>query len=287
MYYTNTYMERARARRSEYIVSRAKREVPKSYFPVAKIDRGMGKYSIIKVDTGDVISDVSKRYTLIKNEDIFQPFIDKFGIDNINGFIGYGKGKYSHMSIKTGRQFNFGTEEKPDIIKEQIIIENSYNKTRSFRFMFGAFRMVCSNGLYSGNCSISYRKIHVGEIPVQELIDNVINNYEKNSFELWKSFREIPMTLSEQIKMIETFEAYEIKEENKDTSKDVNRNIRKTTRRYLEQPETVDNQRNAWGLYNQLNRAIEYEVSARSAVAKRILGNINAEKYLAKSLNLN
>lgn len=282
MYETYNY----RARRNEYEITRAKREVPNSYFGVAKIDRGMGKYSIVNTSTGEVISNVSKRYTLIKNEDVFQPFIDRFGIDNIRKFIGYGRGKYSHMRINTGRRFNFGTEEKTDWVDEQIIVENSYNKTRSFRFMFGAFRMVCTNGLYSGNCSISYRKIHVGEIPVQEIVDNVLNNYEKNSFELWKSFRGTPMTLSEQIKMIETFEAYEIKDENK-SDWDINCKIRCTTRRYLEKDETVDNQRNAWGLYNQINRAIEHEVSARSAVSKRILGNVNAENYLAKSLNLN
>jgi len=280
----NNYRVRQNANEERY----AQRIVASNgcYKRVEKVDVGMGKYAIINMDTGNKLSNVSKRYTLVKNEEVFQPFVNRFGVQNVSRFIEYGRGKFAHMRINTGREFNFGTEEKPDIIKEQIIVENSYNKTRSFRFMFGAFRLVCTNGLYSGNCSMKYKKIHVGEIPVQEIINNVINNYEKNSFELWKSFKEIPLTLEAELKMLETFEAFEIKEENKH-SWDLNSQIRRRAIRLVTAEASVDNQRNGWGLFNQINRAIEYEVSGRSAVSKRMLGNRKAEEFLTAQLNLN
>jgi hypothetical protein len=283
MYTTTTsYRERV----NTWNIERAKIDVPRSYFKVEKINTGMGKYAIVNMENGTKLADVSERYTLVKNEDIFKPFIERFGIENIARFIGYGRGKYSHMRINTGREFNFGTDEMPDIIKEQIVVENSYNKTRSFRFMFGAFRLVCTNGLYTGQCLLKYRKIHVGEIPVQELISNVINNYEQNSFDLWKSFKNVNMTLEQQIKMLETFEAFEIKEENKG-SYDLNHRIVNRAKMFLGKNESVDNQRNGWGLFNQLNRAIEIEVSGNSKISQRVKANQKAESFLAMSLNLN
>jgi len=62
------------------------------------------------------------------------------------------------MELKTGRRFNFGTEENPDMVDELLSITNSYNKTRSFQFRLGAFRWICSNGLHSGEALVNYKK---------------------------------------------------------------------------------------------------------------------------------
>lgn len=274
-----TREEQRRARLTEIYRGR----VEASYFDVKKSYAGNKRYAIINRETGDKLSEVSKRYCLVKNEDIFKPFVEKFGIENIRTFYGYGNRKYYHMRINTGRRFNFGTEENPDWIEEQIIVENSYNKTKSFTFMFGAFRWVCTNGLFSGNAQITYKKIHVGSIPVKRLVNGVINNYEKNSFETWKNLKDKPLTLDTQIKIIETFEAFALKEENKGQW-DINHKILNRTKRYLEKDESVDNQRNGWGLYNQVNRAIAFEVSGDSNVSKRISANRKLETFLVKAV---
>jgi len=107
-------MYRFRTVRRSRTIPRAE-QLEMSYFPVEKIKTGINKYAIIRKDTGDKLSEVSKRYKLVRNIDIFKPFVDRFGVENIQKFYGWGKSKYFYMEINTGRKFNFGTEEKPDI----------------------------------------------------------------------------------------------------------------------------------------------------------------------------
>lgn len=251
-------------------------------FPVSKVKVGENQYRIVNDDTGRLLSEVSERYTLVKNGDLFIPFAEKFGYDKLCYMRGYGSGKYYIAKFFTGREFNFGTHEKPDIVKEQIVIQNSYNKTKSFSFMFGAFRMVCSNGLYTGEAVINYKKIHVGEIPIKEMVTEVFAQYEKNHFESWQRLAKIPLTLESQIKLLEDFKAVNEKDEKSLEACRVNRYIRYTAKWYLNKPESVDNQRTAWGLLNQINRGIAQNMASVSKISQNINANKRAEQYLIK-----
>ena len=97
------------------------------------------------------------------------------------------------------------------------------------------------------------------------------------------------MTLEEQVAMANGFKAYEEevvqgKVRGVLTNADINKDIQNRTAHFLMQPESVDNVRNAWGLFNQANRAIGRTVNGRSEINKRVLGNKNAEQYIAREL---
>lgn len=273
---------------------RKQRAIEGACFPVEKVSLEAGTFGIMNRQTGRIISEVSKRYTLVPNEKIFRPFVDKFGIDSLKIFLTYGGSKYYYAAFNTGRQFNLGTPEAPDLIDERLIVQNSYNKTKAFSFMFGAFRFVCSNGLYSGQAIVAYKKIHVGEIPVDEMVKTVLDSYQSNNFDLWRRFKNTPLSKDQEIALLNTFEPYEVKKEEANSfyhdfnsNKQINNRIKDRAVALIEKPESVDNQRNAWGLYNQINRAIGATVDSRSQVNKVILGNKNAENYITGKLSLN
>ena len=270
-------------------------KVEGSYFAVEKVPMGEnGKFAIVNKETGGKLSEVSKRYTLVRNADVFKPFIEQFGYENIKTFYGYGGGrygdtKYFHMEIKTGRSMNFGTEEAPDIIEETLVISNSYNKTKSFTFRLGAFRWVCSNGLYSGKALINYKKIHVGEIPVQKLVFQAILQYQDNSFDNWKSLKEIPLTLEKRLSIVKNMKIFN--ETDKEGEKiwsnvRLNNSIRYRAESKLRNNDNaVDNQENGWGLYNQINWAINNEINGNSQIDRRITANKRMEEYLMEVVN--
>jgi hypothetical protein len=263
-------------------------------FPVAKIELENGKFGIVNRQTGKLISEVSQRYTLVPNEKVFMPFVGKFGIERLKTFLTYGGSKYYYAAFNTGRQFDLGLPGVPDLIDERLIVQNSYNKTKAFSFMFGAFRHVCTNGLYSGQAIIAYKKIHVGEIPVDAMVKTVLDSYQSNNFDLWRRFKNTPLSRDQEVALLNTFEPYEVKNEEADSAyydwnsnKQINNRIKERAIALIDKPENVDNQRSAWGLYNQINRAIAATVDSRAQVNKVILGNRNAESYLSEKLSLN
>lgn len=84
--------------------------------------------------------------------------------------------------------------------------------------------------------------------------------------------------------MIEKFRPFDLKPEKEQAYNNINKDIRYTARRKVSQDETVNNQRNGWGLFNQLNYAIGRNVSGTSQIQKRITANKRAENYLAETL---
>jgi hypothetical protein len=264
--------------------ARIEQALERSYFPVEKIQTGSDKYAIIRKDTGQKLSDVSKRYTLVRNYEVFNPFIQHFGADKVKKFYGYGNSKYYYLELDTGRSFNFGTDTEPDEVNERLIIQNSYNKTRSFSFMLGAFRWVCSNGLYTGEAIVSYKKIHTGYIPTTELVYKALCRYTDNSFDTWKQLKEKPLTLDEELEIVEGFEAKELKEETKKDRWNINNQIKYTARRRIERETSIDNQRNGWGLLNGVNWSIARNLYGSSKTSERITANKRLENYLVEKV---
>lgn len=234
---------------------------------------------------GRRISQVSERYTVVQNNDLVRPFLNYFGEDNLASMKVFNGRKAYQFKFYTGREFNFNGD---DIVKEQIVIGNSYDKTRSFSFLFGAFRTVCSNGLYTGQATLIYKKIHVGEIPVSLMIRQVLDTYKSNNFEFWKTLREKPLTQHQELDILGGWDAYEVDEKTPQDEGNyaLNRRIRHQAEHLVLRPNNSDNQANGWGLFNQMNRAISI-VLPKSAVNKHILGDQRAENYLKEVLNIN
>ena len=261
----------------------------RAFFPVEKREtyneKGDKIYAIVDPVDHKVISKVSSKYTLIKNETLVQPFVNRFGAPN--KVTEYSNRKSYVFEFYTGRTMDFGGG---DIIKEKLVIANSYDKTKSFSFFFGAFRMVCTNGIFTAMASaITFKKIHVGDIPVDTLIKGALENFAKNDFGFWKRLREKALTVQEETKLIEKWVPFDFEKPEDGSTSLVelsNNRIKDYTTRLVSGPENADNQRNGWGLFNKMNQAIKREYYTNKAVAKRITGDTRSEKYLAESLKV-
>ena len=272
-----------------YTLERKQRALETSFYDVRVVEHE--DHNLIVDDRehsrGRIISKVSKGYELVRNEDVIKPFVDRFGIENLVSMRS--QGDSITYEIKTGRTLEIVPG---DAVEEKLVIQNSYNKTRSFAFMFGAFRFVCCNGLYTGQAFITFKQKHFGTIPIQQIVDGGLQSYDENNFDLWREFATKELTHNEQVELVHDFRAFKAKEEQdiyevpsyqlKASNKD-NYYINKAATRRIEMATSVDNQRNAWGLYNQLNWAINSALP-KGDVNKRITANKRVEDYLQDKL---
>jgi hypothetical protein len=246
-------------------------------------------------NTDDMIVPVSESYELVRNEDIISPLIAKFGIDNV---VQASRSRHQYMfKINTGRTIDLGSG---DLVDEQIVMYNSYDKTRAFGLFFGAFRHICANGMYSGQSVISYRKVHTGNIPVDRLMSDVLTSYESNSFDQWRALRDANLTVEQAKELIHGFRAFEVKPEAdfknldrqsyfelKGTNSRTNFLINYKATGEVSRSESLNNQRNAWGVLNALNVGIDRSISnAVSNIDRKVSANKKAEAYLIGALNV-
>ena len=67
--------------------------------------------------------------------------------------------------------------------------------------------------------TLSFRKIHIGEIPVDDLINNAFNNYEKNSFQDWYKLRNIPVTVDKAKCLMSDYKSFPNLKDNRDINR--------------------------------------------------------------------
>jgi len=74
-----------------------------------------------------------------------------------------------------------------EIIHPTITVFNSYNKKFAYKVLFGAFRLVCSNGLVIGEKFVAYRKEHHQNYDIQAVANILDSNMDKmaDQINLW------------------------------------------------------------------------------------------------------
>ena len=116
---------------------------------------------IVREDTGQVLSCVTDRYRLVKNEDIINeanPIIEKYkGVPKEVNVFGRGasfnmRWHFPEHQIKLSNK---------DEMTPEIIIGNSYDGTVGVNIMAGAFRLICSNGAVIGIVCTKYKNKHI------------------------------------------------------------------------------------------------------------------------------
>lgn len=248
-------------------------------------------YEVMDTTNNRVISNVSSRYELVRNRDVVMPFVEKFGINSLNSILNYSSGKSYAYTFDTGRVIDINGN--GDMVKQKIVVVNSYDKSKSFKIMYGAFRLICSNGMFVGTCDVNYRKIHAGNIPVSSIVNGILNSYDSQNYDIWRDFAKYPMTKEEELKLVENFKAFEEPEEDKHKhtrgtwhenvdSIYYNRKLREQAYRLIEKDESRDHPRTAWGLYNILNRVImtDWQLAGASKFDKRLTANRRAEEFV-------
>lgn len=235
------------------------------------------------------IAPVSSRYELVQNREVLAPVIDRLGIDSLVAAYKGPSGFYL-WKFETGRTIKIA---EGDVFKEQIVMMNSYNKTRSFRIMAGAFRMICSNGLYAGQVDISFRKIHVGNIPAADIVTRGLDAITRYNYDAWHNMAATPTTLERELAALERFQAVE-----EEPAKEVpcygggtrlvkppayytNSDVRHYAKVILNRAESVNNARTAWGFYNALNSSLASTMRGRTErYTRAITANKRAEEFV-------
>jgi len=261
-----------------------------------RIDRNgnPGRYTV-DVRRDRPICKVSDRYELVQNADLVKPIVDRYGVSSLVRASGYRSG-ITHFEFETGREFDLGAG---DVFKERIVLQNSYNKTRSFRLMMGAFRMVCSNGLYTGQADTVVRQIHTGKIDAPGIISKGLDVMAGHEYALWHRMNDRQVTDGEGMAAISDFMAMEVNKDYEaeklprwqwpDTcAQNMNQRVQNRSGRLWSGGDDERHPRNVWGLFNAINSGIAGTFYRRSdSVNGLITANVRAEKYLADTFCLN
>lgn len=267
----------------------------RTFFPVEKREGatkdGKPANYIIDTQSMQVISVVSDKYKLIPNKQVIMPFVDKFGMpEKITTYAGR---KSYIYEFSTRREFDMGDGDR---IRERVVVGNSYDKTKRFWTLLGGERMVCLNGLYMAfGAFFFFGQKHIGEIDVDNIVKLALSSYQTNDFSYWKKLKQQPLLLDDEKAIIDNwmpFEEGEVSEQKKrwgytETQAMVtNRSIRWRATNLVSKEESLNNQRNGWGLYNQMNRAVADELYGYSNHSKRILGDKRIGAHLSEKLGV-
>lgn len=216
-------------------------------------------YALRGTRSGRVFSHVSENYCLVQNRDILLPFLDRFGAKSVRKLIGLAGGKTLITEFETGEDVQIGGE----VLRQRLLITNSYDKSRAFSFILGAFRTYCGNGLYNGAAELAAKRVHIGNIKVNAAIEEVFASYgDKKKFDHWRRMAETPVTPEKEKEFIETFQPYDLKDDQRTENYYRTKNVRRLATAFeaasrLRESDTV------WGLYNKLNWSISRVIRTR------------------------
>lgn len=126
-------------------------------------DQIPNKQAVVRTDTMDTLGIVSTEYGLVKHSSVVDSFREagkKYHVSEKVGLTNNGAQLFYQMTFP-----KVETEvSKGDIIRMMMIVKNSYNSMNSLQVVFGAFRLVCTNGLIIGTKFISFHYKHIGNV---------------------------------------------------------------------------------------------------------------------------
>lgn len=136
------------------------------------IDKSLNEMAIVRGDTGDVLSVMSKKYNLVHHREMFDKALKC--IEGANLEYKIDKLKTINNGAQIWIEFTLPQYhivfDKEDKIDFRLIFKNSYNGTWTFDFSCGFFRLVCSNGLTIGQVLEKIRKKHTPNLNIENAI---------------------------------------------------------------------------------------------------------------------
>lgn len=165
--------------------------------------------AIIRKDTGQVLSTVSNRYQLFTHNEVVESFESALDISGnefknrrvdtflpSNGAKMFRKYTFPDIRINIGKDY---VTKKDDEVELTLELRNSYDGSLRIGFTYGAYRLVCSNGLVIGQLFSSLTKKHYQSLQLNDIVNEFQNcpDILKRQASLWESWKEIPMTFNE------------------------------------------------------------------------------------------
>lgn len=156
------------------------------------------KKAVVRTDTMQPLGIVSDDYGLVKHSTVIDSFRE----------AGKGYGVEEKITLqRDGAQLFYQMTfpkiemevKKGDLVRMMMIAKNSYNGMNSLQVIFGAFRLVCSNGMILGTQFISFNYKHIGT--VGGMLDQSLTNQYIEAYKQYiKLFGERSPMIQEMVK---------------------------------------------------------------------------------------
>lgn len=134
---------------------------------------------IIHGETGELISIVKNSYRIVPNKEIIEPLIEELSQLDTNWLI-----DDSHSYVEKGRMklhvkfpdltYNDGDSDTA----LSLYLHNSYDGTSGIRMLWGAIRLICTNGMIFGKVLSKYRAKHTKNFVYTSLKSKLEATYE-------------------------------------------------------------------------------------------------------------
>jgi hypothetical protein len=137
--------------------------------------------ALIDQNNGNILAVISKYYTPIKHETL----LDITRESLVKHHQEFGKWSEDVQTFHNGARmlarFRFDEIDHTvggDLLHPEIILHSSYDMSKTVEYNFGAFRLVCENGLTIGELLMVAKERHMGNIEskVQSLVNNVLKD---------------------------------------------------------------------------------------------------------------
>ena len=157
----------------------------------AKRNKAEGFMALVNPETGNTYAVHTDKYQLVKHEDILEPIMEALNREKIAftphvEFPDDGAMLWAKLILK-----DIAYEiRKGDFVNPSLEIFGSYNRQWATKMLFGAFRLVCTNGLVVGVTFDIYYRRHLSVFDPADAIDMVRNadNIFTAQTETWKSW---------------------------------------------------------------------------------------------------
>ena len=108
--------------------------------------------SLVNPDTGNLICVQSDTYRLVRNKDLIERLLDTIEKTNVPYTIDNSHSFCSPRRMKLALTFpDLEFEDDESKSKVQLHIHNSYDSSEGIRIIWGAIRMICTNGMVLGH----------------------------------------------------------------------------------------------------------------------------------------
>jgi len=174
--------------------------------------------AVVDTYTGRVFAVTTNKYNILRHEDVLDVVHEaiarnpEFGNASLTLELPDDGAKMWAKYVFPETEYDIGDG---DLINPTIEVRNSYDTGWAFSLIFGAFRLVCSNGLVVGKKFTHYVHRHTHGLN-KKIIFQVLNEgMEKFSeeVELWKKWVDKVTTSTEYEQVMETMNFYKKEEE--------------------------------------------------------------------------
>lgn len=136
--------------------------------------------AIVREDTNEVISIVKKSYRIVRNEELINNLLEElsmldtpYRIDRSHSFVDNNRMRL-HVVFPRLTMHDEDSE-----IALSLFLHNSYDMSEGIRFMFGAIRSICTNGMVFGKILSKYYRKHTKGFKIANLKDALSTTYDQ------------------------------------------------------------------------------------------------------------